>query len=305
MSLYNLNRLRHFVEVVESGSFTAAAKKLGLGKAIVSHQVAKLEEELGAALLVRTTRSLQVTEAGQRFYESAAEILEQAERAAQELQQEQDVPSGLLTVTAPEDYGRYVVAKALMRLRKKHPKIQVNAVFTDEKLDQLMEKIDVSIRVGWLEDSSAIARKIGTFQQYTVASPNVVEALGPVETPLDLQGKPWIYHRKLPSEMTWRSEDEEEARFTLQAPEVTVWNTLTSHACALGDGGICILPSFQIRDDLAAGRLQRILPNWYQKEGGIYALFPNSRFRPAKTKAFVEELIKAHREVRDVFEEDG
>jgi DNA-binding transcriptional LysR family regulator len=301
MSLYNLNRLRHFVEVVESGSFTAAAKKLGLGKAIVSHQVAKLEEELGAALLVRTTRSLQMTEAGQRFYENAAEILAQAERAVQELQQEQEIPSGLLTVTAPEDYGQCVVARALMRLRAKYPKIKVNAVFTDEKLDQLKEKIDVSIRVGWLEDSSAIARKIGSFQQYTVASPQYVEAMGPITTPMDLQDKDWIYHCKLPAGVSWRSDNGEEVQFVLQNPPITVWNTLTSHACALGHGGLCLLPSFQIREDLASGRLQRVLPDWHHKEGGIYALFPNSRFRPAKTKVFVEELIKAHKEVRDVF----
>ncbi|WP_109315615.1 LysR family transcriptional regulator [Pseudovibrio ascidiaceicola] len=301
MSLYNLNRLRHFVEVVESGSFTAAAKKLGLGKAIVSHQVAKLEEELGAGLLVRTTRSLQMTEAGQRFYENAAEILAQAERAVQELQQEQEIPSGLLTVTAPEDYGQCVVARALMRLRAKYPKIKVNAVFTDEKLDQLKEKIDVSIRVGWLEDSSAIARKIGSFQQYTVASPQYVEAMGPITTPMDLQDKDWIYHCKLPAGISWQSAEGEEVQFVLQNPPITVWNTLTSHACALGHGGLCLLPSFQIREDLASGRLQRVLPDWHHKEGGIYALFPNSRFRPAKTKVFVEELIKAHKEVRDVF----
>lgn len=293
MSYYNLNRLRHFVEVVQSGSFTAAAEKLGLGKAIVSHQVAKLEEELGVSLLVRTTRSLHLTSAGESFYEQAAAILDQANNAALEVQQGQELPSGRLVVTAPEDYGRHVVARVLMELRQTYPQLYVDALFTDDQLDLIRERIDVSIRVGWLKDSSKIARKVGEFQQHVVASPDYLERMGKVASPQDLQGKDWIYNRKLSPMLEWTHDRTDELHtLSLSDPKVTVSNTATAHLCAQQGGGLCVLPSYQIQEDIVQGRLKIVLPDWSLPSGGIYIVYPNMSFRPARTKVFVQELIK-------------
>lgn len=294
MSAYNLNRLRHFVEVVQRGSFTAAAQSLGLGKAIVSHQVGQLEAELGVTLLVRTTRSLHLTRAGERFYEQAAVLVEQATHAALEAQEEQNVPRGRLVVTAPEDYGRKVVADVLMALRKTYPDLEIDALFTDEKLDLVRERIDASIRVGWLDDSSNLARKIGSFQQYLVASPDYLVASGSIRVPDDVRDKDWIYNRKLSRTVTWLSaKTGAEAGFQINEAATQVLNTATAHSCALAGGGLCVLPSYLVADDLKAGRLDSVLPDWRLPEGGIYVVYPNMRLRPAKVRIFVEALIAA------------
>lgn len=293
MSYFNLNRLRHFVEVVQSGSFTAAAGKLGLGKAIVSHQVAKLEEELGVSLLVRTTRSIHLTNEGESFYKHSVAILDLAKNGADEIQRGQDEPQGRLVITAPDDYGRHVVAEVMLRMRKIYPQLYIDAFFTDEKLDLVREQIDVSVRVGWLQDSSQIAQKIGDFQQYLVAAPDYLAKLGIITNPFDLQDKDWIYNRQLSSILEWHSEKNDEAvSFKLDDPKVTVSNTETARLCALKGGGLSVLPSYQIEQDLQSGRLQHVMTDWHMPAGGIYVVYPNMSFRPAKTRLFVRELIK-------------
>ena len=150
----NLNRLGYFAAVVENGSFTRAAERLGIGKTVVSQHVARLERELGVSLLLRTTRRVQPTEAGRQLYARCKTILTEADTALAELSEVNAEPRGLLRITAPSDFGAFVVAPLATAFCDVHPKVSIDLVLSDQKLDLIARDIDLAVRVGWLEDSS-------------------------------------------------------------------------------------------------------------------------------------------------------
>jgi DNA-binding transcriptional LysR family regulator len=167
----NLRRLVYFVAVVETGSFTAAAERLGITKAVVSQQVARLEQAFRTSLLVRTTRKVQTTEAGEAFYQRCTLILQEADNAFSELSDVAAEPSGTLRLTAPFDYGMSVLVPAIVAFQQRYPNCKIDAVFNDQILDLMSGNTELAIRVGWLADSNLQARKIGAFRQ----------VLGPVD----------------------------------------------------------------------------------------------------------------------------
>ncbi|MCK1379881.1 LysR family transcriptional regulator, partial [Bradyrhizobium sp. 24] len=167
----NLNRLAYFAAVVDTGSFTRAAERLGITKAVVSQQVAQLERDLGTSLLVRTTRRVHPTEAGRMFHARCAMILREAEDAFDELAQAAAAPTGTLRITAPNDYGTAVVVAVVTAYAARYPNCRVELTLEDQTVDLASGQIDMAIRVGWLVDSSLQARKIGSFRQCLVGAP--------------------------------------------------------------------------------------------------------------------------------------
>ena len=157
----NLNRLCYFAAVVDTGSFTGAAERLGVTKAVVSQQVAQLEHDLRTSLLVRTTRRVRPTEAGRMFHARCIMILREAGDAIDELAQSATEPSGTLRLTAPNDYGTEVVIPVITEFTTQFPNCRVELTLSDETFDLLSGEIDLAIRVGWLTDSGLQSRKIG------------------------------------------------------------------------------------------------------------------------------------------------
>ncbi|WDZ75192.1 LysR family transcriptional regulator [Ensifer adhaerens] len=292
----NLNRLSHFVAVVESGSFTAAADRLGLAKAAVSHQVAQLEKELGTTLLVRTTRRLSPTATGQRFYERAALILRDAEEAVGAVSAETEIPSGTLTLTAPLDYGAKVVTNAVAAYLALYPAMRVDLSFNDTVLDMIEKRLDLAIRAGWLIDSSERAKRIGTFEQYLVASSAYAAKLGALSHPAPLAEAAWIANGALKAPLEWRFARTGKETSILGKALVTADSTDSAHSCALAGIGLAVLPDYQVRGDIAEGRLVRLLPDWALPAGGIHVVYPPSHFRPARVRAFVEILQRMEKE---------
>src|SRR3954466_7793133 len=182
----SLRRLAYFAAVVETGSFTAAAERLGITKAVVSQQVARLEREFRTSLLVRTTRKVQTTQIGQAFYRRCALILREAEGAFDELAEESKDPCGTLRLTAPFDYGVGVVVPAIAAFTKLYPACKVEAVLSDQTLDLMSGGIELAIRVGWLADTSLQARKIGAFRQLLVASSDMKRQVAGLNRPKEL-----------------------------------------------------------------------------------------------------------------------
>src|SRR3954451_13620254 len=176
-SLGNLRRLAYFAAVVENGSFTAAAERLGITKAVVSQQVARLEREFRTSLLVRTTRKVQPTELGHAFYQRCALILREAGDAFDDLAETSAEPSGMLRLTAPFDYGVGVVVPAIAAFTQRYPACKVDAVLSDQTLDLMSGKFELAIRVGWLAETSEQARKIGAFRQVLVAPSSMARQL--------------------------------------------------------------------------------------------------------------------------------
>ena len=295
--LGNLRRLIYFAAVVETGSFTSAAERLGITKAVVSQQVARLEKELRASLLVRTTRSVHTTEAGQKFYQRCALILRDAESAFDELSERSEDPSGTLRLTAPFDYGVGVVVPAIAAFIHRHPACKVDAVLTDQKVDMMAGGIELAIRVGWLADTAAQARKIGAFRQLLVASPAVARQARRITRPRDLVSLPFIANTALREPAKWTfSLNEKERQVVKFRPSIFLDATLAVREAALHDAGLCVMPDFTVANDLAAGRLVTLLPPWRLPSGGIHAVFPAARFRPVKVRAFVELLALREQE---------
>lgn len=293
MEPINLNRLVYFAAVVDAASFTGAADRLGITKAVVSQQVAQLERELRTDLLVRTTRRVEPTEAGRLLHARCAAILREAESAIAELAQSNAAPMGLLRIAAPNDYGTYMLAPIVTAFSRTYPACRVELILADSKVDVVASQIDLSIRVGWLDDSTLQTRRIGSFRQLLVAAPNVIKR---VAHPRDLASLPFVANTALKEPLIWQFARSETERERVEMSQTLTINTTPAVlAATLAGGGLAVLPDFLIRDDLAAGRLVQVLPSWALPSGGIHAVFPAARFRPPKVTAFVAMLMDAHK----------
>jgi len=290
----NLNRLAYFAAVVETGSFTRAAERLGVTKAVVSSQVTQLELELKTTLLVRNTRKVSATEAGLAFYTRCASILRDADDAFNALSQLSDRPVGTLRMTAPHDYGTVIVTPVVAAFRLRYPECKVELHLGDSHSDLMAGDLDLAIRVGWLRDSGLIARKIGGFQQVLVGASKDAARLGPIAHPDDLKDIDFIANISLSDPLQWQFKNAAK-----QSVSVTLANTLSIDSAPAileavkGGAGVAILPDFLVRQDLQNGGLTQILPQWTLPEGGIFAVYPASKFRPVKVTAFVDMLRDA------------
>lgn len=295
--LLNLNRLIFFTSVIEAGSFTVAADRLGVAKAVVSHQIARLEEELGVTLLLRTTRRLHATEEGNLFYKRCILILREAEAAYGELSLRSTEPSGTLTLTAPLDYGTAVVAPTIASYMQAYPQMRVDVIFDDSVSDLIADQIDLSIRVGWLTDTSHQARRIGTFEQILAATPSVAARIPADLTPAEACNLPWIANGALKNPFRWTfSRGQTEALTVEIRPIMMADKTPSAYACTLAGIGVSVFPDYLAKADMQAGKLVRLFPEWSLPQGGIHAVFPAARFRPAKVKAFLDMLVVAERQ---------
>lgn len=286
----NLNRLAYFAAVVDKGSFTAAADDLGITKAVVSQQVAKLEAEIGTALLIRTTRRVRPTEAGEAFHKRCLAILRDADSAFDEVSLAGARPIGMLRVAAPLDFGISVVTPAATLFRRTHPQCDVTLRLDDRIVDLLAEKIDLAIRVGWLTDSSFKSRRIGRFRQLAVAIPELARGLKRAAGPEALQTLPFVANSVLSDPHRWRFTRGRETRQIATAASISVNATLAVQHATLAGAGFSVLPDFLVAADLAAGRLVNLLPDWTLPSGGIFLVFPSTRYRPPKASAFAEIL---------------
>ena len=282
----DLNRLTTFVAVVESGGFTAAGERLGMAKSLVSQQISKLESQLGVALLTRSTRKVMLTEIGAQLYGDIAPLLLATQEALDRLGQVK--ASGLLRITVPVDYAGAVLAPLLAEFAALHPQLDIELLATDEVLDLLEERIDVAFRLGRLQDSALHAIKLAQFAEYVVASPGCMAKHPAPAHPQDLSLLPWVTMTRLQAPLTWK--------FNLAGESCTVRMRSVMRASAPSSvlalvrngAGLSVLPDFMVAEDLAAGRLVRVLPGWTMPAGGVYAVYPSSRYLPAKVRILLD-----------------
>ena len=292
----NLKRLAYFAEVVETGSFTAAAERLGITKAVVSQQVARLEQAFETTLLVRTTRSVRPTEEGRAFYERCARVLSEAQEAFDGLEAEDRTPTGLLRLTAPFDYGVAVVVPAIAEFHRRFPACTADLVISDRTLDPVEKDIELAIRVGWLADSNLRARRIGSFQQVLVAGPGLAARLGDDAEPDQVADLPFVANSVLRDPLNWIfSNSEGQQRAVRVSATLAIDATLGVLEAVRAGIGASVLPDFAVTTDLASGRLARLLPAWDLESGGIYVVTPATRFRRARVTAFLDILVEWER----------
>jgi len=286
----NLNRLAVFAALVQAGSFTAAAEQLGSTKAMVSQHLARLEKELGVTLLARSTRRMALTEAGARFHADCVRILADTEAAIDRLGESRETPEGTLRITAASDHGPAVVAPALASFMQRHPPVKADLVITDRVADPIAERFDVSIRVGWLRDSTLRAARLAAFRQCVVASPAYLAEQGTPRRPDDLPRHRWIALSVLSSPLRWTFTSHGGVRRSVRVNAIAqVDNTLAAHALTVAGLGVSVLPDYLVEASLRDGRLVPLLPAYRLPDGGIYAVYPG-RQPEAKVRAFIAHL---------------
>ncbi|HDR9769968.1 TPA: LysR family transcriptional regulator [Burkholderia cepacia ATCC 25416] len=297
----NLNRLAVFVAVVDAGSLTAAAERLGLTKTVVSTHMQRLESEVGANLLVRTTRRLSVTDAGRVFYDACRDIVRAAESALDAVSSDAGPLRGTLRVSVPIDYGALVVAPAVVALRDRHPGLDVELVANDRVVDLVADNLDVAIRIGRLADSNYRAVQLGTYEKWLVASPAFVARHGRPQDTDALAALPFVMLSTLPRPQTLELEDANGGTASVRCVAHVVSNTATAcRAIVLAGGGFGLLTDFSTADDVAAGRLVRLLPAWRSAPAGIHAVYPSTRLPSPKVRAFIDAMKQRIAETRPV-----
>ncbi|CAB3625584.1 LysR family transcriptional regulator [Achromobacter marplatensis] len=288
--MINLNRLGMFVAVVEAGSFTAAADTLGTTKAVVSFNLKQLEQELGVALLTRSTRRLALTEAGEGFYAECARLLREADAAVDQARSGQATLAGSLRVTATVDYGNRIVAPALAAFARRHPALRVSYQASSAHADLIGDRLDLAIRVGTLADSSYRATPIGQFKLLLVASPALLAEHGAPRTLEALAAMPWLANRPGRSDH-WRVTDGKGREHALRVAPVAHADTASALlAFAEAGCGVAALPDWLLEEPLARGVLQRVLPTISLPPQPVYAVYPDTRHVSAKVRRFIDFL---------------
>ena len=212
-------------------------------------------------------------------------------------------PTGALRITAPNDYGTAMVVPVGTAFAARFPACRVELTLGDDTLDLVSGKIDMAIRVGWLEDSSLQARKIGTFRQLLVCAPSFVDRIAAAQNPEDLTTLPFIANMALREPLLWQfSRGDLDQRSVRMQANIAIDTTPGVLAAVRAGGGLSVLPDFQVADDVALGRLSCVLPEWRLPSGGIYTVYPAARFRPPKVTALVEMLIAAEQKKNAISE---
>ncbi|MAO93146.1 MAG: LysR family transcriptional regulator [Polycyclovorans sp.] len=293
--MQDLSGIAVFAAVVEAGSFTAAAEKMGQSKSAVSKQVTRLEQRLGAQLIARTTRRLNLTEVGQAFYERCRRIIAEAEEAELAVTHLQERPRGQLRVTAPVSFGITHLARALPDFMTQFPEVKVFMDFSDRRVDILEEGFDMAVRIGVLEDSSLIAKRIAETRRPILASKDYWDRMGRPEHPKDLEAHNCLIYTYLSAPNSWNFKDPDDPKGG--GISVRVGGTLTSNngnalALAASAGlGIVNSPTFICAESIRNGDLISALDAFEPDPIGIYALYPPNRHLSAKVRAFVDFLV--------------
>lgn len=279
--------LQTFVAVADAGGVSPAARRLALPKSIVSRRLTRLERDLGAVLLTRTTRGAALTEAGATFREHAARVCAEMEAARDSIAPEGDV-RGLLRVSAPLSFGPTHIAPVLAELARRHPSLQIHASYTDRFVDLVAEGFDAAIRLGYLADSSLLARRIRPFRGRVVASPTYLAAHGAPKSLEDLEQHPAL----MQGTESWRFTDGDRVRIVHPQGRFKADNGQALVAGALAGLGIAALPDFLIDEQVASGALVPLLVDYPFPEAGLYVVRPPGSHAPRKVRVLTEILIE-------------
>ena len=288
-----LGDIASFIEVVQTGSFTAAAERLGASKSIVSKHVSRLEERLGARLLNRTTRRLSLTEVGALFYARAQLGLDELAEAEAVVSRLQAAPRGTLKLNVPMSFGVVHIAPVMRDFLTRYPELQLDMRLDDRKLDLVEEGFDVAIRIADLADSSLVAVRLGTCRHVVCASPAYLQTFGEPITPDELRNHNALSFSYQDSPTQWQFTATDGRRMEVPVfGNLRINNSLALREALLAGAGIALTPSFVVGPDLRAGLLRTVLTDYRLREVPIHAVYPQRRHLSPKVKAFIEFMAE-------------
>lgn len=295
--MYDLTAMAFFVHVVERGGFTAAARHVGAPLSTVSRRIAELERRLGVRLLERSTRAVRLTELGGSFYEYCRRGLEEFDSANLMIQNRQQEISGLLRVTVPPNLAQLTFVPLVIAFQKRHPNARIALTSTERYVDLLREDIDVAFRIGPHSDSSLTVRTLATYAIHLVASDAYVAGAPPVRTPADLSSHRAIVFGTDCTPQTWSLAPIDRPT-ELAATSVTVTPFLALNdfsgilSATLAGVGISRVPSILCGEDLASGKLVRVLPRWSPGSDSISAITPGRRNISRLQRLFLDHCVE-------------
>lgn len=281
-----------FVRIVELGSFTAAARDLGLRQATVSRWIATLEDELGVRLLDRTTRAVRVTEAGERFIADARALVEVWDGAVERAARRTQRLAGRLRVSLPVVFGERFVTPHLAAWAARHPSLAVELVFSDRYVDLVEAGVDLAVRVGRPVDSAYRARNLGATPRRLVAAPSYLTGHPAPTRPSDLAAHACLLHSGLDNRAVWTFDGPEGVAGVEVRGRLAANHSDTLRQLALGGLGVALLASWLVDDDLAAGRLVALLPRYAAPPAAVQVLYASPRHAPRAVTAFVDFLAE-------------
>lgn len=288
-----LTRIRAFIDVVDAEGFSAASRRIGRSKALLSKYVRELEDELGALLLNRTTRQFSLTEAGHTYYRSASEILKEIDNLADLVRQNNADLKGRLRISAPRTFADAEIGRSLIDFAAAHPDLSLEIVSDDRFVDLVEEGFDIAIRITRLEDSGMIARKLAPFRVLVCASPDFLRSYGPLETPADLARVPCVIDTNGRYFNNWRFQKPDGTPYSVSVKaRIEVNSPLASMRAALAGLGAVTLPDFIAEPKLRSGELVALFEDHLADDRGIYAIYPHRRYLPSKVRAFVDYQIR-------------
>ncbi|MGQ8364550.1 LysR substrate-binding domain-containing protein [Glaciecola sp. 1036] len=289
-----LSNMQVFMRVVKEGSFSATARVLGISPSAVSRQISQLEKELSIRLFSRTTRKQQLTDAGKLYLDHAHSIIDELASVKTRLQELAKSPSGVLKVTAEADFATVFLAPILQDFLAIYPDIQIRLMMNTHLLDLINGGVDMAIRLGHLEDSSLIARKIGESQSLVCASPDYLHKHGIPQTPDDLSHHNCLSFKIDAGKRIWQFKDNNQTYNVEVAGRVYANNLSFIRNIALLGQGIIMVPEWLVRQDFHSGKLQAILTDYTLQPAGlpINAVFANSQQMPVKMRVFIDFLVE-------------
>lgn len=286
-----IETLRTFVRVVEMGSLSAVAREINASQSTVSRQVTQLEEHFGVRLFHRTTRHLSLTDDGQSLHDHAVGVLEMVENMEAALGQHKTSPAGHVRVATPVSLGLSLMHR-VPSLMARYPGLSVELVMEDHAADMIEEGLDLAVRSGEVVNLSLIKRSLGTVVRVAVAAPAYLERRGSPRLPADLSAHDCIVHRVVPSDSDWRLIGPGGTVSIAVHGMLSTNNHEAVRAAALGGLGIGLLPEYQVIDDIDAGRLRRVLPDYTSEALPAYLVYPSRRHLPPRTRVVIDFLIE-------------
>ena len=283
----DIEDLRTFVEVADAGGVSPAARRLGVAKSIVSRRLGRVEAELGVQLLARTTRGAALTEAGTTFREHAARACAEIDAARETILPSGDL-RGRLRIAAPLSFGPTHFASVLAEMARRHPQLHVHTAYSDRFVDLVAEGFDCAIRVGYLQDSTLVARCVGPLYGRLVASPDYLDAHGAPEVPGDIA----MHEALMQGTEAWQFMDGDEVITVHPRGRFKADNGTALIAAAVAGLGIAWLPDGLTRDYVASGALVPVMTRYPPPPAGIYVIRPPGPHPSLKVRALTELLIE-------------
>jgi DNA-binding transcriptional LysR family regulator len=292
-TIWTSSRIEALVNIVETGSFSKAADRLGIAKSVVSRRVSLLEEQLGVQLLQRTTRSQSLTTPGRQFYEHAARILAELDEAEQSIVDASAALRGSLRIAAPLSFGLLHLSAAVNDFLREHPGIEIDLDLNDREVNLVEEGFDMAVRIGELSDSTLVARRLGNVRFVTCASPDYLAQHGVPQRPQDLSTHIGLHYSNVPLKQTWSFRGDGRAPVVaIPGIRMRANNSDLLAAAAAAGLGIVVSPTFIASAFITDGRLQTVLDDYSRSPVGIYAVYRPGRLMPRRVLAFADFLAE-------------